>query len=172
MGTLANLIRTLIFVVLVGGTTMVLIPVYLLSSFSSQTNVEIGFLRYFGFLPFLLGIIIISWCVRDFIYKGKGTPAPYDPPKQLVVNGLFRFMRNPIITGGIMILVGESILMESAAIACWALIFFIGNHIYFIFWEEPGLIKRVGEDYEIYMKNVPRWFPRFTNKRTKSTEND
>ena len=142
MGTIANIFKTLIFIVLVGGTTMVLIPIYLLSSSSSQTNVEIGFLKYFGFLPFLLGIIIIFWCVRDFIYKGKGTPAPYDPPKQLVVNGLFRFMRNPIITGGIMVLVGESILMESVAIACWALIFFIGDHIYFIFWEELGLVKR------------------------------
>ncbi len=64
-----------------------------------------------------------------------------------------------------MVLIGESIILESLAIGCWTLIFFIGNHIYFIFWEQPGLIKRIGEEYEIYIKQVPRWLPRFINRK-------
>ena len=70
MNNLNNVIKTLMFVVFMGGTTMVLIPIYLLSSFDSNANNTIRFLRYFGFAPLLLGTIMIFWCVRDFILRG------------------------------------------------------------------------------------------------------
>ncbi len=174
MDNFHNTFKSLIFAVLVGGTTMGIIPICFHTYFGSPTNNTIGLLRCFGFFPLPLGIIMISWCVRDFLLRGKGTPAPFDPPKQLVVTGLFQFMRNPIITGAIMVLVGESILMESIAIGVWVLIFFVVNHLWLLFWEEPGLIQRFGEDYKIYMKDVPRWFPIFTNitqLKMKNTDN-
>jgi hypothetical protein len=82
-----NTVSSLIFVVLSGGTVMVLIHIKLLSS-SYRLNVEIGVLRYFGVIPGLIGITILFWCWGGFIRKGKGTPAPYHPPKELVSSGL------------------------------------------------------------------------------------
>lgn len=143
---------------------LVLIP-YLL-----QRNFEIPLMRSQGLWSFILfavglalivaGLAGLAWTVSLFIRIGKGTLAPWNPPKGLLVIGPYAHVRNPMITSVIIVLLGEAILFWSGIILAWGLAVFIINHFYFIFSEEPGLAQRFGEDYKIYKKNVPRWLPR------------
>lgn len=82
------------------------------------------------------------------------------PAKKKVVLGPYRYMRNPMITGALLVLLAESSFFQSWPIVAWTLLFFVGNMIYFPLVEEKGLQKRFGEDYAVYCKNVPRWIPR------------
>ena len=97
-----------------------------------------------------------------FANIGKGTLAPWAPAQHLVVVGIYRYMRNPMITGVLLSLLGEAIILSNYAVFLWFLFFFIGNHIYFIKSEEPDLLKRFGPEYVEYFENVPRWLPRST----------
>ncbi|MFW9792960.1 MAG: methyltransferase family protein [Candidatus Thorarchaeota archaeon] len=121
------------------------------------------------FLVFLLGmtvlvtgVLLLLSCIRMFSTIGEGTLAPWAPTQKLVVSGIYRYMRNPMITGVLLGLLGESIILSNYAVFLWFLIFFGGNHIYFIKSEEPGLVERFGKEYEVYRQNVPRWIPRRT----------
>jgi protein-S-isoprenylcysteine O-methyltransferase Ste14 len=106
------------------------------------------------------GLYYLSITIRLFVNIGKGTLAPWSPTKKLVIIGPYRHVRNPMISGVLMTLLGESVAFGSIGIFIWFLLFFIVNHIYFICSEEPGLEKRFGGEYLIYKKNVPRWIPR------------
>ncbi len=113
-----------------------------------------------GLVFLLAGLALAVKTSRLFLTLGQGTPAPWEPPKKLVVAGPYRYVRNPMISGMIAILIGESLVFGSWLIFIWALIFFAANMIYFPWFEEKGLIKRFGQDYLEYKKNVPRWIPR------------
>jgi protein-S-isoprenylcysteine O-methyltransferase Ste14 len=108
------------------------------------------------------GIYIMSRTISGFIRIGKGTLAPWSPTKKLIIAGMYRFVRNPMIIGVIIVLIGESIAILSFDILIWAAIFFIINNIYFQIYEEPDLLKKFGDEYWEYKKNVPRWIPRLT----------
>ena len=106
------------------------------------------------------GMYFLSITIWLFINIGKGTLAPWSPTKKLVVIGPYRHVRNPMISGVLMTLLGESAAFGSLGIFILFLLFFIINHIYFIYSEEPGLARRFGQEYLIYKQNVPRWIPR------------
>lgn len=106
------------------------------------------------------GLALAAWTVRLFTRFGEGTPAPWDPPRKLVVRGPYRHVRNPMITSVLLMLTAEALLLASWPVAAWMLIFFLVNAVYFPLSEEKGLEKRFGEDYRIYRDNVPRWIPR------------
>ncbi|MFX0202423.1 MAG: methyltransferase family protein [Candidatus Hodarchaeota archaeon] len=108
----------------------------------------------------VLGLFVLGKTIHLFAKIGKGTLSPWEPPKKLVVHGIYRHVRNPMIWGVLIILLGESVLFGSPFLIFWFIIFFIGNHIYFIKVEEPNLVSRFGEAYIHYMKQVPRWIPR------------
>jgi protein-S-isoprenylcysteine O-methyltransferase Ste14 len=107
-----------------------------------------------------IAFVLIIRTVTLFFKVGKGTPAPWDPPKRFVVLGPYRYMRNPMITGALLVLLAESLIFQSWPLACWMCVFFIGNTIYFPLVEEKGLERRFGEEYAVYCRNVPRWIPR------------
>lgn len=115
-----------------------------------------------GGLIFLFGFALFVWCISLFARIGKGTLAPWDPTKRLVVAGPYRHVRNPMISGVAMMLVGEALFHGSRVLAFWTLIFIAFNYLYFIEFEEPGLERRFGEDYVLYKASVPRWIPRLT----------
>jgi protein-S-isoprenylcysteine O-methyltransferase Ste14 len=92
---------------------------------------------------------------------GKGTLAPWDPPKEFITQGIYLHTRNPMITGGLITLLGEVFVFGSIFLLAWWLTFFISKTMYFIYHEEPELEKRFGSAYIDYKKNVPRWIPRF-----------
>lgn len=117
---------------------------------------------FMGVVVLLAGFTLLTVCVNMFVNLGKGTLAPWAPTQNLVVVGPYRYMRNPMITGVLLSLLGESIILTNTAVFLWFLFFFLGNHLYFIKSEEPGLLKRFGEEYATYFENVPRWLPRRT----------
>jgi len=93
-------------------------------------------------------------------YGGGGTPAPYDPPKIFVAHGVYTHVRNPMMTGVFMVLLGEAMLFGSLPVLVWSLIFFQGCMVLIPFWEEPDLERRFGEAYIEYKRKVPRWIPK------------
>lgn len=108
------------------------------------------------------GFYLLAYTIKMFARIGQGTLAPWNPPQKLIVQGIYLHMRNPMIEGVLLILLGESILFGSIWLYLWFLLFLIGNHFYFIKSEEPGLVKRFGDEYLRYAENVPRWIPRRT----------
>ena len=113
-----------------------------------------------GLTAIFSGLTLLALTIRMFHRIGKGTLAPWAPTEKLVVDGLYSRTRSPMISGVLMVLVGEGIVFSSLWILIWFVIFAIGNHFYFIRFEEPGLLDRFGEAYQTYKDNVPRWIPR------------
>jgi protein-S-isoprenylcysteine O-methyltransferase Ste14 len=113
-----------------------------------------------GGILILVGLFIIWITVSLFTDYGKGTPAPYSPPKILVAIGVYRYVRNPMMIGVWSVLIGEAILFMSIGLLIWFLIFFIVSILFVRVWEEKDMENRFGEYYSEYKKNVPRWIPR------------
>lgn len=108
-----------------------------------------------------IGIFLLVWTIVLFYNVGKGTLAPWNPPKKIVVKGPYRYVRNPMIIGVLLILIAEYFLLNSVEILYWALLFFVINTIHFYLFEEKQLEKKFKQDYKRYKQNVPMWIPRF-----------
>jgi protein-S-isoprenylcysteine O-methyltransferase Ste14 len=109
----------------------------------------------------VLGLSLMICTNRLFATIGKGTLAPWNPPQKLVVRGVYRHVRNPMMLGVFCILSGEAVFFGSLPLASWFTVFLLAVIIVIPFWEEPGLAKRFGQDYLLYKQNVPRWIPRW-----------
>ena len=131
-------------------------PVTVRSIFLATISVLVGVLMG------IIGLILVGWTISDFSKLGKGSLAPWNPTKNLVVIGIYQHVRNPMITGVIIILLSESVLFYSFPIFIWAILFFLLNAIYIPSSEEKGLVSRFGEEYLEYKKNVPRWIPKIS----------
>jgi protein-S-isoprenylcysteine O-methyltransferase Ste14 len=107
-----------------------------------------------------LGLVLTVGAIRLFVTVGKGTLAPFNPTQRLVVQGVYCYVRNPMISGVFFVLLGESLVAASLPLFYWFLLSVIINAIYIPLAEEPGLVKRFGEEYLAYKQNVPRWIPR------------
>lgn len=107
-----------------------------------------------------LGLMVAT--VRLFLRQGQGTPAPWDPPKRLVIAGPYRHVRNPMMSGVIAVLFGEAALTGSLGLLAWAALALVANAIYIPVFEEPGLERRFGASYRAYREHVPRWIPRLS----------
>jgi protein-S-isoprenylcysteine O-methyltransferase Ste14 len=129
----------------------------------SRTDAELFQTSIFAFVAFplwLIAIAIVLWCFWDFTFKGRGTPAPIDPPKELVATGLYRFVRNPMYVSGILALIGWALWSPSLPLLVAPILFFAATHAFVTFYEEPTLKKKFGAAYEEYLKRAPRWIPR------------
>ncbi|MDR2463036.1 MAG: isoprenylcysteine carboxylmethyltransferase family protein [Verrucomicrobiales bacterium] len=115
-----------------------------------------------GALLLAAGLLLAVWTMWLFDRVGRGTAAPWNPPRRLVVRGPYCHVRNPMITSVLTMLLAESLLLNSWALVVLLLIFWLGNVIYFPLVEEKTLRQRFGDDYALYQKNVPRWLPRLT----------
>ena len=107
-----------------------------------------------------LGLVLVVATIRLFVTVGKGTLAPWNPPQRLVVRGVYRRVRNPMISGAFFVLLGEAVLAASLPLLVWFAAFVVVNIVYIPLAEEPGLVKRFGDEYLAYRQNVPRWVPR------------
>jgi protein-S-isoprenylcysteine O-methyltransferase Ste14 len=123
---------------------------------------NLGVFRYFAFLPWLIGILMIAWCSLDFIRKGHGTPAHLDPPKTLIISGWYRYVRNPIYGGALLVQLGYILWFASHFIILYFLSAFLAFNMLVVLIEEPILKLTFGVRYDEYVKRVPRWIPRFT----------
>lgn len=159
------LLRHLLSILLLPCVMVVLIPYTLLRR--SGARVSLGgdtvwqWLRQGAGLALLLvGFGLFAWSVGLFARIGRGTLAPWDPTRKLVAVGPYRHVRNPMISGVVLMLFGEALFLGSKAVGIWAAIFLAVNHVYFLVAEEPGLESRFGEAYRTYKAHVPRWIPR------------
>ena len=113
-----------------------------------------------------LGLVLMIATIRMFVTVGKGTLAPWNPPQRLVVQGVYRHVRNPMISGVFFVLLGEAILAASLPLLGWFAVFVVVNAVYIPLVEERGLVKRFGADYLTYKQNVPRWMPKLKPRPT------
>ncbi len=152
-------LKTLIFSILVPGTVAGIIP-WLLLQRSGNLVLRIPSVWMIGLLPLLLGVGLYLWCAGAFTFIGKGTPAPIDAPRVLVVQGLYRWVRNPMYIAVLSVVIGEAILFRSILLAEYALVLWGVFHMFVVFVEEPSLRSQFGASYETYFRTVPRWLPR------------
>ena len=152
-------------IIVLPGTVLVFVPWLLArlaagSSAGMSPAVPTQGRFWLGLVLAAVGFLLAAWTMRLFVTRGEGTPAPWAPPRKLVVLGPYRHVRNPMITGVLLMLGAESLLLGSCPIAGWTLVFFLLSTIYMARVEEPGLERRFGEDYRRYRASVPRWIPR------------
>jgi len=107
-----------------------------------------------------LGLMLMIVTIRLFVTVGKGTLAPWNPTQHLVVQGVYRHVRNPMISGVFFILLGQTLIAASLPLFSWFVIFVIVTAIVIPLAEEPGLVKQFGDEYLTYKRHVPRWIPR------------
>jgi protein-S-isoprenylcysteine O-methyltransferase Ste14 len=153
-------------IVVLPGTMTVLVPALLLYA-TDGPDVGFGLAFPLALLPAVAGgvllaqgLVLMYLTIRLFASVGEGTLAPWDPTERLVVAGPYRHVRNPMISGVLSVLLGEGLLLGSEAILICAAAFFAVNAIYIPLVEEPGLVRRFGDEYVAYRRSVPRWIPR------------
>lgn len=117
-----------------------------------------------GLLCVVLGALLLAACIVEFARSGRGTLSPVDPPRHLVVRGLYRHVRNPMYLSVTTIVLGEALLARSRALALYWAIWFLSANLFVIGYEEPTLRRRFGASYDEYTKQVGRWIPRFRSR--------
>jgi protein-S-isoprenylcysteine O-methyltransferase Ste14 len=138
----------LIFPMMVG----FVIPLWLLGR-----GAEMRTFHPLGIVPLSAGTGLLLWCVRDFYVIGSGTLAPWDPPRRLVVIGLYRWSRNPMYVAVSLILLGWATAFRSCGLLSYALIMMVVFHLRVVLFEEPWLARTHGELWKRYRSRVPRW---------------
>jgi protein-S-isoprenylcysteine O-methyltransferase Ste14 len=113
-----------------------------------------------GFVLAGAGSLLALLCIAAFVTKGRGTPAPFDPPREFVASGPYRYVRNPMYVGGLATLAGAGLTVSSPAILLLALTAFAAVHLLVVFYEEPALTATFGDSYLRYKKAVHRWLVR------------
>jgi protein-S-isoprenylcysteine O-methyltransferase Ste14 len=153
------LLRTLLFTLIVPGTVAGLVPYWLRGGhpFLGGTGAP-PWRLWGGGIALLLGGLIYARTAWDFAMTGHGTPSPADPPRTLVARGLYRYSRNPMYVGVLLLVLGQAALAWSGGILVYAIVLAIAFHVRVVVAEEPALRKSFGAEYERYTARVPRWF--------------
>ena len=115
------------------------------------------------------GAVIYAWCIEHFAVTGRGTPAPIDAPKKLVIRGPYRYSRNPMYVGVLSVIVGWSVMFGAINLFIYALCVGTCFHLFVVLYEEPHLRRLFGHEYQAYYKKVNRWLPHLTGKFRKRT---
>lgn len=155
--------RSLFWSVILPGT----VAGYLPWRYFGLSAVQLDFsepLHLAGGLLFLTGALLLVLCIREFAVSGRGTLAPMDPPRELVVAGLYRYVRNPMYLSVATILLGELLLTRSTGLLLFASVWFVIVNLFVLGYEEPALRRRFGASYESYASRVGRWLPRLRNQ--------
>lgn len=147
-------LKSLLFLIVAPGMVAGYIPLGLLRT-GSQINT--GIFAYIALLFWLLGAIIILWSFWNFLIQGRGTPAPIDPPKELVAVGFYRYTRNPMYVGVLLVIIGHFLWFGFWNLLIYAVIIFFAFNTFVAYYEEPTLRKKFGTAYDDYCQQVPRW---------------
>lgn len=150
-------LRSFLFLVLAPGMVAGYIPLALLRA---GPRLEMGIFAYLAFPLWLVGGVILLWSFWNFLKQGRGTPAPIDPPKELVAAGFYRYVRNPMYVGVLAMILGHFLWFGYWNLLMYALVVFLAFHIFVTYYEEPTLKRKFGASYEEYLRRVPRWIPK------------
>jgi protein-S-isoprenylcysteine O-methyltransferase Ste14 len=153
------LVRTIVYATLFIGLVLIYVPASLLSQSGVTGPTTLGLPQVAGMIVGAVGAVIALWCIFTFPTKGKGTPAPFDPPRRLVTVGPYRFVRNPMYIGAVVALAGASLFYESVPILIYTVVFFLAMHLFVLWYEEPTLRSSFPNEYEAYCGRVRRWLP-------------
>lgn len=159
------LFRTLVYATLFIGLLLVYVPARLLAWSDIACPSAFGWPQIGGMLIAIAGGIVAFSCVAAFIRLGRGTPAPFDPPRRLVVRGPYRLVRNPMYIGALLAMAGAALYFRSAILLAYCGAFLLVAHLFVVLYEEPALRRSFGSQYETYCHSVSRWLPRAGTKQ-------
>lgn len=151
--------RTITYVSLFIGLALIYLPSRALVWAGISRPADIGWVQIAGIVLCSIGATIALWCVGAFAWIGKGTPAPFDPPRRLVVRGPYRIVRNPMYIGAATALAGAALFFMSWSLFAFVCGFVLVTHLFVIFYEEPALKRLFGPEYSDYCAHVARWHP-------------
>jgi protein-S-isoprenylcysteine O-methyltransferase Ste14 len=154
------LIRAITYATLFISLVLIYVPASVLSRSGIVRPASIGLQQIAGMVLAAVGAAIVLWCILTFSFIGKGTPAPFDPPRRLVIRGPYRFVRNPMYIGAGMALAGAALFYMSLALLGYMGVFFLVTHLFVIWYEEPVLKRTFGDEYKAYCGRIRRWWPR------------
>jgi protein-S-isoprenylcysteine O-methyltransferase Ste14 len=158
---MTTLARAVTYATLFIGLVLIYLPSQLLSRAGVTRPEGFGWPQAVGGLVGAAGAALAVWCILSFALIGRGTPAPFDPPRRLVVRGPYRFVRNPMYIGAALALAGAALALETLVLWGYAGAFLLLAHLLVVGYEEPALRRAFGQDYEAYCRHVHRWRPRF-----------
>lgn len=153
------LLRTVAYASAFIGLVLVLLPATILRRAGVTAPDSFGVAQGAGLVVTIAGAALALWCVFAFAFVGKGTPAPFDPPRRLVVRGPYRVIRNPMYVGAALAVSGAALYFESGALAGFVALFLLVTHLFVRVYEEPTLRRMFGDDYAAYCRRVGRWLP-------------
>jgi protein-S-isoprenylcysteine O-methyltransferase Ste14 len=156
-GAMLTALKSLLFLIVAPGMVAGYIPLVLLRS---GPQIETGFFACLAFPLWLVGSETLLWSFWNFFQKGHGTPAPMDAPRELVAVGFYRYVRNPMYFGILLMLTGYFLWFGYWSLLIYAVLILILTHLFVVFYEEPTLKRKFGTSYEEYVKRVPRWIPK------------
>lgn len=153
------IIRTITYATLFVGLLLVYLPARILVWSGIVRPAAMGWPQIAGLLIGTAGALIALSCVCAFAWIGKGTPAPFDPPRRLVVRGPYRFVRNPMYVGAALAVAGAALFYQSVQLLAFVAGFLLVTHLFVVLYEEPTLRRLFGPDYQAYCQRVHRWRP-------------
>ena len=153
------LVRTITYASLFIGFVLIYLPARLLSWSGIVRPASIEWQQLVGMVIGIAGAMIALWCVFTFAFLGRGTPAPFDPPRRLVIKGPYHFVRNPMYIGAGLALGSAALFYESLPLLGYTGFFFLVTHLFVVLYEEPALRQTFGQEYEAYCHRVKRWRP-------------
>lgn len=159
-GTTFIVIRAVTYATLFVGVLLVFLPARIVAVAGMTRPPGLGALEITGMVLAAAGAFLALWCVLAFALVGKGTPAPFDPPRRLVITGPYRHVRNPMYLGAALALAGAALFYRSPALLAYAVLFLTAAHVFVLGYEEPTLARLFGADYQAYRARVRRWLPR------------
>jgi protein-S-isoprenylcysteine O-methyltransferase Ste14 len=139
---------------------LVFVPGRILEWSGIVRPVALGPVEIAGLVAGAAGGALALWCVVTFAVVGKGTPAPFDPPRKLVVRGPYRHVRNPMYLGAALALAGAAMFYRSLSLLGYLGLFLVATYAFVVWYEEPTLERLFGRDYQAYCATVRRWLPR------------
>ncbi len=155
-----NAIVTTLATLLVPGAACFVVPYFILRGTDQPLLHPFGVLQALALTLVALGSWMVIWVSYSFVRHGRGTPVPIDPPKHFVSHGLYRWVRNPMYVGALLVLAAVVIYYGSAWVLLYACGLWAALHTFLVVLEEPQLRRRFGAEYEAYLRDVPRWIPR------------
>jgi len=153
------IVRAATYAALFIGFVLVFLPGEVLRRSGIARPASLGVPQLTGMAVGAVGAGIALWCVVTFALIGRGTPAPFDPPRRLVVTGPYRFVRNPMYVGAALALGGAALFYRSLALLAFTAGFIVVTHLFVVGYEEPTLRRLFGPEYESYRARVRRWWP-------------